>query len=472
MITIGYSTRVSNPEYKKYIQDTCMYKEVQIIEKVNNGEKSLSKVYNEIIEESNHNIVVLLHDDLEFETKNWGDKLLKHYSKNPEYGIIGVAGSKFLPETGRWWDVPQTMYGIVNHKNEGKKWTSTYSKDLGNKIEEVVLVDGLFISFDKTKIKHKFDEEFNGFHFYDLSFCIPNYLSDVKIGVITDVRLTHLSIGMTNEIWEKNRAQFVGKYKNNFPIDITNQGVCDTFIFCHDQDIILEYEQNKKFNHIKNYKYVFLGGRPTDKIQDNNKIIIAKNLEHNMEEYPNINSYTGWYALWKNKLIKTPYVNLFEYDVVLSKSLEQVISKYLYEEFKIIGYVPIPCNNFHFINNSVWVSEIFSAIKEIYKIDLEKTIRIILSRNPNMMWSSTSNCTMNTSFFNSYMEWFNPIVNKIKESKTAGHAHERSITFYCYLKQLNPLILNNLMKHYQMNSHGTQDHVVDFDNQIKELITN
>jgi len=62
MITIGYSTRSSKPEFKKLIQKTCMFKEVEIIEKVNNGKKSLSEVYNEIIKESTNNIVVLCHE--------------------------------------------------------------------------------------------------------------------------------------------------------------------------------------------------------------------------------------------------------------------------------------------------------------------------------------------------------------------------------------------------------------------------
>lgn len=32
MITIGYSTRKHNPEYKEYLQETCMHKTVQINE--------------------------------------------------------------------------------------------------------------------------------------------------------------------------------------------------------------------------------------------------------------------------------------------------------------------------------------------------------------------------------------------------------------------------------------------------------
>ena len=221
MITIGYSTRTSNPQYKEYLQKTCMFKEVQIIEKVNNGEKNLSQVYNEIINESVNDIVVLCHDDLEFDTNRWGEKLLKSFEKNPEYGILGLAGSKYLDISGQWWKVPHTMYGIVNHKHEGKKWTSTYSSNLNDRVEETTMVDGLFIALNKTKIKHNFDETILGFHFYDLGFCIPNYLEGVKIGVTFNNRVTHLSIGQTNQQWEDNRLQFSEKYKNNLPLDIT-----------------------------------------------------------------------------------------------------------------------------------------------------------------------------------------------------------------------------------------------------------
>jgi len=472
MITIGYSTRNSNPIYSEVLKHTCGLKNVEVIEIVNDGIMSLSQAYNKILEQSSNDIVVLCHDDLEFDTNNWGNKLLKHFSKNSDYGIIGMAGTKYLPITGRWWDIPHTMYGIVNHKQENKKWTSTYSKDIGNKVEEVTLIDGLFISLDKRRIKHNFDESFNGFHFYDLAFCVPNFLSGVKIGVITDIRLTHLSVGMTNEVWEQNRIKFSEKYKQHLPLDITNQNKCESFIFCHDQDIILDYESHNKFGSLKNYRYVFLGNREIDKIENNDKVIIARNLKHNIEEFPNINSYTGWYALWKNDLIKTPYVNLFEYDIIINDKLEQVISKFIYDNHKMIGYIPISCRNSNFIDDKRWVNDIFVAIKDVYKIDLEKTIRMYITNNPNMSWSSTSNATFEISFFKQYMSWFEPLAEKLKPSITAGHGHERSTTFFCLLNKYNPIILQGLMVHYQMNSHGTQEHIVDFDSKIKELIEN
>ena len=86
MITIGYSTRQSNPELQAYFAKSCGVKNVQVIEKVNPNGKSLTEVYNEILNESVNDIVVLCHDDIYFDTNNWGFKLLKHFEKS-EFGV-------------------------------------------------------------------------------------------------------------------------------------------------------------------------------------------------------------------------------------------------------------------------------------------------------------------------------------------------------------------------------------------------
>jgi glycosyltransferase involved in cell wall biosynthesis len=217
MITIGYSTREHNPKYIEYLKKSSGYKKIEVIEKINNGEKSLSQVYNEILEESKTDIVVLCHDDIYFDTTGWFHKIKKHFEKS-EYGILGVAGTTHMTETGRWWDLRKKMIGIVNHESGGKKWTSKYSEEFGNNIRETVVVDGVFIALSKSRIKHKFIEEFDGFHFYDIPFCFENHLSGVKVGVITNIRITHKSIGQTNEKWEENRELFVKKYGKKLPI--------------------------------------------------------------------------------------------------------------------------------------------------------------------------------------------------------------------------------------------------------------
>jgi glycosyltransferase involved in cell wall biosynthesis len=196
-----------------------LHKHLEIIEIINNGE-SLTSAYNRGLKQATNDIVVFCHDDLTIETKQWGIKLLKMFEKNPQYGILGVAGTKYMPTSGRWWENPKKMYGRVAHTHEGKTWLSTYSDDLNQEIAEAVTVDGVFFVVDKTKIKKSFNEEVVGFHFYDVTFCFENHLEGVKIGVTTVVRINHKSIGMTNDEWENNRQQFAERFKDKLPVTI------------------------------------------------------------------------------------------------------------------------------------------------------------------------------------------------------------------------------------------------------------
>jgi hypothetical protein len=220
MITIGFSTRKIDDSFVELLKKTCGVPNPQIIPIENEGKYSLPEAYNMILEQATNDIVVLCHDDIYFDSKNWGSKILKHFKRSPEYGILGLAGSTQLPESAKWWEDFSKMKGIVNHEHEGKKWESKYSASLGNQIEDVVLVDGLFIVLNKKNIKQTFNEEIKGFHFYDVDFSFRNFIEDVKIGIIYDVRVTHKSLGQTNDEWEQNRIKFAEKHKELLPVKI------------------------------------------------------------------------------------------------------------------------------------------------------------------------------------------------------------------------------------------------------------
>lgn len=220
MITIGFSTRKIDQTFVEMLKKTSGLPKLEVVPFENNGEYSLTEVYNKILNQSSNDIVVLCHDDIYFDSKNWGQKILNHFKRNSEYGILGLAGTTNMPKSGRWWDDFSKMKGIVNHEHEGKKWESKYSPNKGNQLDDVVLVDGLFIVVNKKNIKKWFNEEISGFHFYDVDFSFRNFIEDVKIGVMYDVRVTHKSIGQTNEQWEKNREKFAEKYKDILPVKI------------------------------------------------------------------------------------------------------------------------------------------------------------------------------------------------------------------------------------------------------------
>lgn len=228
MITIGFSTRKIDNSFVELLKKSCGVPNPQIIPIENEGKYSLPEAYNMILEQATNDIVVLCHDDIYFDSKNWGSKLLNHFKRNSDYGILGLAGSTQLPSSAKWWEDFSKMKGIVNHEHGGKKWESKYSASLGNQIDDVVLVDGLFIVLNTKNIKQKFNEEIKGFHFYDVDFSFRNFIEDVKIGVIYDVRVTHKSIGETNEQWEQNRIVFAEKHKEILPVKIKRNLTIDS----------------------------------------------------------------------------------------------------------------------------------------------------------------------------------------------------------------------------------------------------
>ena len=228
MITVIYSTHKDesyNNSFNEHINKTIGVKHFQLLQYQNNNEFSLAQIYNRGIKESQYNIVVCLHNDVKLET-GWGKKLISLFDNNPDYGIIGKAGSCYFPESGIYWEkLRETMVGQVYHfpPNE-KKFLSRYSAKLPSLIP-VVTLDGLFIAFHKNRIKHLFDEEIGKFHFYDHGFCVPNYLDGVKIGVTTSFEITHESIGVPNEEFFITKDLFVNKYSGKLPLDIRPESV-------------------------------------------------------------------------------------------------------------------------------------------------------------------------------------------------------------------------------------------------------
>ena len=463
MITIGFSTRTDNQVFIKHLRSTCGVNNVQVIQKINEGDKSLSEVYNEIIGESVNDIVVLCHDDILFDTRNWGKQLLKNFEKN-DYGIIGLAGSVYLSETGSWWEKRMTMRGIVNHQKDGKKWESKFSST-ENKPTEVLLIDGLFISFDKTKIVNGFDEEIKGFHFYDLAFSFSNHLSGVKIGVTYDIRVTHQSIGETNDQWEVNKAVFVEKFKDNLPakLDVDANDIT-TYIICHDQVIIKKNIESGKYNSLGNIEYLLVGnGEFTDKESYDN-VTIVRDLKYNIEQYPKFTAFTAWYAIWRNDLCHTKYINLLEYDTNITNNYAYFLNNAVKTNPKFISYFPMTMRNSNFINTPNWITSIFAGIKKVYKIDMMDHMIGVINANlragQEPIWSTTNNVCFSRETFVKYMLWVSPLIQHMKDDEYSGHNQERAITFFLSMNRINPYYYVGEIEHVQADSHKTQGHVV------------
>jgi hypothetical protein len=231
---------------------------------------------------------------------------------------------------------------------------------------------------------------------------------------------------------------------------MTNQ----TYVFVHDQQIILDYLRVGKFNQLNNVTYVFVGNGDISKIENLSNVIICKNQSINIEEYPKLTSFTGWYAIWKNKLYTEDFINLFEYDINLSDNFNEIINDTTLSNTDIIGYIPFSPHTKNFLKHTPWSLELIQSIKKNYNID---TINEIENLPNTTICSMTSNHTFSKKSFEQYMEWIEPMIDDIKVSNLSGHIMERSISVFYFLNKIkNVKILPNILEHFQFDSHKTQ----------------
>jgi len=225
-LVIVVSSKSSAEEKKDFIQhliDTCGFDDesedvVDIVFNVNPNGESLTKIYNEALEEHDAKYFVFVHDDVEFLRKGWGKEIVRLFEENKDYGIIGVAGSGEFDSNAAWWNY-EDKYGQVLHRHDGKAWLTAFSPLLPCDLMNVCVVDGLFMAVAKDRITSRFKEDYEGFNFYDISFCLQNYIDGkIKIGVTTNIRLAHDSIGQLQQNWYDNKEKLNAEFKKYYPI--------------------------------------------------------------------------------------------------------------------------------------------------------------------------------------------------------------------------------------------------------------
>jgi glycosyltransferase involved in cell wall biosynthesis len=231
-IVVVFSSHLSEEENNKFISHIKETIGVQhkTICYPNFGQFGLPQIYNDALKTHAEKdcVFVFCHNDMVYKTKNWGKVLLNQFN-HTDYAIIGLAGTTFLPASGMWWEDRSKMYGIVEHTNGMSTWVSEYSPQF-NGVKPVIIIDGLFMGVDPDQIVKNFNENYGLFHFYDLPFCVDNYLKDVNIGVTASIRVLHKSMGQTNPDWDRNRIKFASEY--NLPIRHVSEGRLKVLLCC------------------------------------------------------------------------------------------------------------------------------------------------------------------------------------------------------------------------------------------------
>jgi hypothetical protein len=165
-----------------------------------------------------------LHDDVELLGNRRAFQPALKLLDKPLTGIVGVAGTRLLPENATWWQSPQEeCRGMAGHPDPagGIRW-NVWPWGAG-KFGPVVVTDGVFLMCRK-EIWRKlggFDAAYyGGFHFYDLDLSFRAHLAGLQNQVVP-LPLLHLSHGETNAGWEENRQKFLLRHGKQLPARVS-----------------------------------------------------------------------------------------------------------------------------------------------------------------------------------------------------------------------------------------------------------
>ena len=192
---------------------------------IDNSENSYSifEAYNIGIKKSKGDYLCFMHDDVFMHTNNWGTILQNIFNKDPQIGLIGIAGSRVKSKMpSAWWDCNKEEFqiNIIQHyKDEDKRKLDFGFKE--NSLVEVAAIDGVFMVMKKQN-NIFFNEKLSGFHNYDLNISFEHIKKGLKVVVTNEILLEHFSIGKLNKSWYKSTYKLHRLYSNILPINKTN----------------------------------------------------------------------------------------------------------------------------------------------------------------------------------------------------------------------------------------------------------
>ena len=174
----------------------------EIIKIENPGLYSITQAYNMGGAKAQYDILCFMHEDIRFQTLNWGEKLISHFNEDAELGLVGIAGTlaKTSFPTGWMHHIPHyNKVHIVQHEPNGEKIPN--STRTGANLDFVKALDGVFLATRRAIWQEiRFSEKLTGFHVYDIDFSM-RVGQHYKVAVTYDILIEHFSKGSFNDDW-------------------------------------------------------------------------------------------------------------------------------------------------------------------------------------------------------------------------------------------------------------------------------
>lgn len=219
----------------------------------------------------------------------------------------------------------------------------------------------------------------------------------------------------------------------------------DYFIIGHDVSRLINHQDI-------NYNLLVVGNN----IDTKDPNIICKNLPINIENFPFLCAFTGWYAVCKNHLYQNEYICFLEYDTITNALFHStnidIINRYHNTQKFIIAYNKTITNHFVFTKSTPWLE---LSLKYIHNIDLADFVSQYSVKYP--FWPTSTNILLHHTVLDRFVAWFEPMIEIFKHEPLGAYVHERAFFVFCAINNIDICYSINTLYHHQNQSHNISD---------------
>jgi Glycosyltransferase like family len=198
----------------------------EIIAIDNSADKDgICSVYNRGGSKAVFPLLCFVHEDILFETKNWGLLIEQHFT-NKDVGLLGFAGGDTKSIVPSSWSSSfrSNEISIIQHYksvNAFSKRTISAEKSKPDVQKNVVALDGVFLCTRKEIFnRYQFDDvNFKGFHGYDIDYSLQ-ILKNYSVVVVFNILVHHYSEGRPDKKWVNSAIVLSKKWKEFLPVSV------------------------------------------------------------------------------------------------------------------------------------------------------------------------------------------------------------------------------------------------------------
>lgn len=145
------------------------------------GAHSMTEAYQYGMKRSDAKYKIYIHQDVWIMQRTFLQVMVDAFRGNAQLGIMGVVGSKNIPNNAIWWDGEKIGSICDNHLGDLQMRNYLYERS-SKKVMEAAAVDGLVL-MTQYDIPWRTDL-FKNWHFYDISQCMEFRKEGYTVGVL------------------------------------------------------------------------------------------------------------------------------------------------------------------------------------------------------------------------------------------------------------------------------------------------